>query len=222
MVESFFIEIIMTQNQFSLEEVDTIIFDLGMVIINLDMEATFNAFKSIFGDDYEHVMKTLNDERFFNAYETGRITTNEFTSTLAIKSKGNANQKDIADAWNAMLLDIPPIRFDILKWAKENYNTYCLSNTNELHIDWINAMLQREFQIDNLDSYFHKVYLSHEMHQRKPDAEIFETLVNNHDLEPSKTIFIDDTAGHLLGANEVGLKTYHLTGKEKIEDLISF
>ena len=164
-------------------------------------------------------MNKLNEEGFFNAYETGRISTDEFTSTLAIKSKGKASQQDIADAWNAMLLDIPPIRFEILKWAKENYNTYCLSNTNALHIDWINTMLRREFKLENLDSYFDQVYLSHEMHQRKPDVEIFETLINNHQLNPAKTLFIDDTAGHLIGANEAGLNTYHLTEKKKIENL---
>lgn len=210
----------MRQSQFNLKGIDTIIFDLGMVIINLDMEATINQFREIFGSSYEAVMEELNEEGFFNDYETGRISTKEFTSTLSNKSKGVASEQDIADAWNAMLLDIPPIRFEILMWAKENYNTYCLSNTNELHIDWINAMLQKEFKLDNLDPYFHKVYLSHEMHLRKPDEEIFETLINKHNLLPAKTVFIDDTAGHLDGADKVGLYSYHLTGTEKIEDLI--
>ncbi|MCB0801860.1 MAG: HAD family phosphatase [Flavobacteriales bacterium] len=209
------------KGDFNLKGIETIIFDLGMVIINLDMEKTIKAFKSIYGDDYEPLMNKLNEEGFFNAYETGRISTKEFTSTLATKSNGKASEQDIANAWNAMLLDIPPIRFEILKWAKANFNTYCLSNTNELHIDWINKMLKIEFNLENLGPYFHKVYLSHEMHQRKPDVEIFETVIKNHNLNPSNALFIDDTAGHLLGAKQAGLKTYHLTGSEKIEDLIS-
>lgn len=209
------------KNAFILEGIETIIFDLGMVIINLNQEATSNQFRTIFGEDYESFMLELNEEGFFNAYETGRISTKEFTSTLSKKSNGKASEEDISNAWNAMLLDIPPIRFEILKWAKSNFNTYCLSNTNELHINWINEMLKKEFNLENLNPFFHHVYLSHEMHQRKPDVEIFETLINKHQLEPSKTLFIDDTAGHLLGAKQAGLKTYHLTGSETIEDLIS-
>lgn len=210
----------MIQKQFSLQDIDTIIFDLGMVIINLDMEATTNELKNIFDSEYDSVMADLNQTGFFNLYETGRISTQTFTTTLAEKSNGKANSQDIAKAWNAMLLDIPPIRFEILKWAKKNYKTFCLSNTNELHIDWINEMLNAEFNLQNLDPYFHRVYLSHEMKQRKPDVEIYETLIQNHQLNPSRTLFIDDTAGHLEGANQAGINTYHLTGNEKIEDLI--
>lgn len=210
----------MTQKEFSLKGIDTIIFDLGMVIINLNMNATFEALEKIFGEQYESVMAELSSDGFFNAYETGKISTKEFTSTLVRKSNGAVTGQDIKDAWNAMLLDIPPIRFEILKWAKANYNIYCLSNTNELHIDWINNMLKEEFDLENLNSYFHKVYLSHEMGQRKPDVEIFESVIKNHKLDPSKTLFIDDTAGHLEGAYKAGLNTFHLTSETKIEDLI--
>ncbi len=210
----------MTKKEFSLEGIDTIIFDLGKVIINLDMEATYKALENIFGDRYESLMTELNSKEFFNAYETGKISTKEFISTLLKKSNGAATEQDIKDAWNAMLLDIPPFRFEILKWAKANYKTYCLSNTNVLHINWINDMLQKEFDLEHLNPYFHKVYLSHEMGQRKPDVEIFETVIKNHKLDPSKTLFIDDTAGHLVGANKAGLNTFHLTDDNKIEDLI--
>jgi putative hydrolase of the HAD superfamily len=210
----------MRQDQFNLKGIDTIIFDLGMVIINLDMEATYNGFRSIYGSEYEFIMEKLNNSGFFNDYETGRISTKEFTSTLAENSNGKASEKEIAEIWNAMLLDIPPIRFEILMWAKKNFNTYCLSNTNELHIDWINNMLKNEFQLENLNSFFHKVYLSHEMHQRKPDVEIFESVITKHNLTPSTTLFIDDTAGHLDGADKAGLNTYHLTAEEKTEDII--
>ncbi len=210
----------MNKDNFSLEGIESIIFDLGMVIINLDMDATDNGFKAIFKTDYEIVFKDLNARGFFHAYETGRISTKEFTSTLAQRSKGCATEDDIRQAWNAMLLDIPPIRFELLNWAKANFNTYCLSNTNELHIDWINNMLAEKHDLLNLESYFDKVYLSHEMHQRKPDREIFETVIHDHQLNPAKTLFIDDTAGHLEGAKSTGLKTYHLTGATKIEDLI--
>ena len=190
--------------------VTAIIFDLGNVIIDLDIEATTNAFRNLYGSDYKKVMEVLNSRNVFTDYEKGLISTEKFVAELGSFS-GDVSGEDIIVAWNAMLLNIPEERFDILKAAMNNYNTYCLSNTNELHIDFIYKQLRKERGIENLDNYFHKVYLSHEMHMRKPDTEIFQKVIDNHELEPQTTVFIDDTQGHLEGAKRVGLQVFHMS-----------
>ena len=58
------------------------------------------------------------------------------------------------------------------------------------------------------------------MQQRKPDVEIFETVIKEQNLIPSETLFIDDTAGHLIGAQEAGLNTFHLSKGITLEQLI--
>lgn len=204
------------------KELDCIIFDLGKVIINLDTEATDRAFKSIFRSDYQTVFDDLNRAHFFERYETGKISTEEFVKTLVTLSNGKANVQEIIDAWNAMLLDIPPIRFDVLNWAKKNFKTYCLSNTNELHIEYVHGYLQEQYDLKNLNPYFHQVHFSHEMGLRKPQPEIFQTLIDLHQINPPRTLFIDDTAGHLVGAQKVGLNSHHLKANEKIEELLPF
>ena len=202
-----------------LNGIKNIIFDLGMVIINLDKEATPAAFKKLAGDKYEVIMEEKDSEVFFNQYETGKISTEEFVETLKIKIGNGCTSTDVKNAWNAMLKDIPEKRFEILKEAKVNYRTFCLSNTNELHIDFIFNELQQDRGIKNLDPFFEKVYLSHEMGQRKPDVEIFETVIRENDLKPSETLFIDDTAGHLEGARKAGLQTFHLSEGIILEQL---
>lgn len=205
--------------QLQLEGIDTIIFDLGKVIINLDMDATYHRLEEIYGEGYEEIMTSFNAEHLFTDYETGQISTQIFVNALKSRAKDGINQDDIITAWNAMLGDIPQARFDILLKAKERYSTYCLSNTNELHINWIENWLESYKGIRTLDPFFHKVYYSHEMGQRKPEVEIFETLINAHQLNPSRTVFIDDTAGHLIGARQAGLNTFHLTKDLTLEDL---
>lgn len=203
----------------ALSGIRNIIFDLGMVIIDLDKKATPEAFKKLCGSSYECIMTKLNSEGFFESYETGRISTKSFTSRLQEEIGKNVEEKQVTSAWNAMLLDIPEERFNILLEAKSKYRTFCLSNTNELHIDFIFNKLKQERKLENLDPYFEKVYLSHIMKQRKPDPEIFETVVKEQGLRAAETLFIDDTAKHLEGAKSVGLQTFHLSEELSLEGI---
>lgn len=190
--------------------IKNIIFDLGNVIINLDIDATTQAFKKLYGTNYNSFMDLLEDKDVFNRYEKGEITTTEFVHELSSLSD-DVSEQQIKDAWNAMLLDIPEERFAILLAAKKEYRTFCLSNTNELHISFIYEQLKRTKGINNLDDYFETVYLSHEMGMRKPDVEIFEKVIQDEQLIPTETVFIDDTAGHLVGAKKANLIGVHMT-----------
>ena len=163
-------------------------------------------------------MAKLNTKNTFQDYEKGNISTDSFVQAIAKASK-IVEEQAIKNAWNAMLLDIPEKRFKLLNEAKKNYRTFCLSNTNELHIDFIYKQLERVNNIPNLHQFFETVYLSHEMGMRKPDKEIFSKVISENKLDPSKTLFIDDTAGHLEGAKKTGLKTLHLSNGLSLEQL---
>ena len=208
--------------EIKLDGIDNIIFDLGMVVIDLEMDATTNSFKSLFGDAYDESMSALSKKQHFENYETGQISTNEFVAGIQSLLSVKGQEHRIISAWNAMLKTIPEQNFRILKAAMANYRTFCLSNTNELHIDFIYHYLKREKQMENLDDYFEKVYLSHEIQLRKPNEDIFEFVIKQNDLVPERTLFIDDTAGHLEGAKKVGLQTYHLQAPEKLEDILGY
>jgi putative hydrolase of the HAD superfamily len=64
--------------------------------------------------------------------------------------------------------------------------------------------------------YFEKVYFSSDIGMRKPDAEIFEFVLKEQGLDPARTLFIDDTEQHILGAQKLGIQTYHLGKGERI------
>lgn len=207
-------------DKIDLKGINNIIFDLGNVIIDLDMAATDSAFKKLCANNYHTIMAKLKEEFFFEKYETGKISTNEFVQTLKSMVGKEVSDKTIIDAWNAMLLTIPDVRYDILNSLKKDYRTFCLSNTNELHIEYVFNQLKQTKGIQNLDDYFERVYLSHEMGQRKPNVEIFETVINDNNLVPSETLFIDDTAGHLEGAKKAGLHTFHMNEGRSLERVV--
>jgi putative hydrolase of the HAD superfamily len=204
------------------QHTDAIIFDLGNVVINLDIPRTEQYLKELMGSAHHKVMEQLEKEGIFNRYEKGEISTEYFVDSILALAPNASNREQVITAWNAMLQDIPDSRFEILQQAKQHYRTFCLSNTNELHINFIHEMLQENRKLKNLNPYFERVYLSHEMGMRKPDREIFEKVLEDNQLKAERTVFIDDTKGHLLGAEKTGLRTFHMSPDTSLETLFQF
>ena len=204
----------------NIEGIQNIIFDLGNVIIDLDTEATKQDFNFLYGPDYEEVMADLKEKNVFKKFETGSISTQTFLNELA-SYDDNITFDEIKNAWSEMLLDIPEENYKILKKTKETYKTFCLSNTNKLHIDFIYKQLKSTKGVTNLNGFFEKVYLSHEVGKRKPNEDIFQLVLDNHNLVPSETLFIDDTKKHLRGAEKLGIRTIHMDEDMRLSDLFN-
>lgn len=98
---------------------------------------------------------------------------------------------------------------DLILSLKEKYNVYLLSNTNAIHLKYINdVMLPRiPGALPSLDDYFHRAYYSHIMGKRKPHTDIFEEVLADSGLKANETLFLDDNHDNIIGAGKVGIKT---------------
>ncbi|GAA3517612.1 HAD family phosphatase [Aquimarina addita] len=195
--------------------IKTIIFDFGDVFINLDKPATEREFLKLGEDVNTKKMETIN-----TSYEIGKITTSEFISHYQ-RHLIHSTDTQIIDAWNAILKDFPRHRLQFLKQlaAEKKYRLILLSNTNELHIDWIkkNITYYKEFK-DCFDFF----YLSHEIHLRKPNTDIFQFVMNTHQLLASETMFIDDTTINTDSAAKLGIHVWNNDPEtEDITDLFT-
>ena len=110
-------------------------FDLGNVIFDLDIEKTRQSFEKMFRKDAD---KKILDKVFID-YECGRVSSDIFINTLLSQSNRNIQAVDIIDAWNSMLIGIPEYRLDMLLKLRERFNVFLLSNTNEIHLEWVPA-----------------------------------------------------------------------------------
>ena len=205
----------MEQNSF-----DAIIFDLGGVIINLDYQLTIEAFKKLGIDNFEEMYTQAKQNNLFDDFETGKISSQHFINSLLPFLPSGTSPNKVVHAWNAMILDFPKKRLELLDQLNSKYRVFLLSNTNDIHLQAVNRSLANSTD-RKLDSYFEKVYLSHEVKLRKPHKEIFELVCTEQNLNPETTIFIDDTIGHVNGANSIGLKGIHLVDKT-IEEMFDF
>ncbi len=197
-----------------------IIFDFGGVIINIDYHLTTKAFRELGLDNFDELFSKLKQSDLFDRYEKGLISSSDFRTALKSNFHLNVDDATFDKAWNAMLLDIPTERLALLKRLKSTHRTFLLSNTNEIHIDTIYERMKTEMNIPDFSVYFEKIYLSYKVKMRKPDIEIFELVLNENNLDPAETLFIDDSPQHLEGAKKLGIQTYWLdVNKESIMDL---
>lgn len=189
--------------------IKNIIFDLGGVILNIDFKYTEEAFGKLGFTDFSQYITQHHITPLFEAYETGKIDDAAFIKGIQEIAGQPITAAEIVHAWNALLLDFPPERIELLKKISTQFRIFLLSNTNALH----HAEFQKRFFSltgGYLEDVFHKTYYSQTAKMRKPDAEFYQLVINENKLVPSETLFIDDTAVNLSGAIQTGLQTFHL------------
>jgi len=196
--------------------IKNIIFDFGDIFINLDKPATYREMADL-------GVTKITDEMIevYHKYETGFMNTSDFVNFF--HDKFGLDKQDLINAWNAVLLDFPKKRLEFLKelTASKKYRLFLLSNTNELHISWIQQSLGGDFY-DEFKNCFEKFYLSHEINFRKPNADIYQFVLNENDLVADETLFVDDLKENTEAANKLGIHTWNLVpGEEEVVELFT-
>lgn len=186
-----------------------IILDLGGVIINLNQGLTQEAFQKLFADNFEQVFAAANTENIFENYEEGKISTKQF---LAFFKQFNSLVSDsqLLQAWNSMLIDIPNERISLIEQLRKKYRIFLLSNTNEVHYNFIEDYYKNTFKNGEFKSLFDNVFLSYELGFRKPSVQIFKHVIEAEDLTPQDTLFIDDSVEHINSALLLNIQANHL------------
>ncbi|QNK61671.1 HAD family phosphatase [Pedobacter sp. PAMC26386] len=204
-----------------MQKIKNIIFDYGNVIFEIDFRITQNSLKQLGIPNIETFFGHSGHHNLFNELETGTITPAQFRDGIREIAQNSAlTDKEIDAAWNSLLIGVHPDTHQVLLETKKNYRTFLLSNTNQIHYDYIMDYLKKDFGLENNDTFFEKAYYSQLMKFRKPHVEIFQQVINENNLNPAETLFIDDTPGHLEGAKKAGLQTLLMT--EKPENLGAF
>lgn len=202
-----------------MQNIDNIIFDLGGVILTLDMPRAEKSFTDLGVKDYNTLFRNGNVSSFFKDYEIGKINDAEFLAAMKNLAGIPLNDTDLLASWNAMLGVFPPERVDLLHSLKNKYRLFLFSNTNALHLETFRKMYADTFNQQVFDDHFEKAYYSHTLGMRKPDAESFQYIIDENKLDPSRTVFIDDSLPNVEGAIAVGLKGIHLKPGTTILDL---
>ena len=201
-----------------MKKIKYIIFDLGAVLLNIDYQKTIDEFKKLGVKNASEFYSKKKQINIFDLLECGKISEQRFVDEFK-ETYSKASYAEIISAWNALLLDLPQNRVNLLKRIRKKYDIFLLSNTNSIHI---NEFRKQIGETKYLEFYnlFKKVYYSYEIGFRKPNKEAFQIILNENNMNPKEVLFIDDSPQHIEGARALGIQTYHLKDNEDISSVL--
>lgn len=202
-----------------MKEIKNIIFDLGGVLLNLDIQKTADAFAQMGVKEFRKLFALGHAASFFKEYEVGSITDDQFIDALQNLAGQPSDRSAVIAGWNAMLGDFPAERIELLIQLKQKYRLFLFSNTNAIHLASFQQTYSHAFSGSLLDDLFEKAWYSHNIRLRKPDVKAFEYVLSDKQLLPHETLFIDDALVNVEGARAAGIQGLHLEPGKSVLDI---
>jgi len=200
---------------------ETVLLDLGGVLIDVDYHRTAAAFNALGFDGFEALYSKAQQDHLFDGFEVGALSPAEFRARIQSLHGGGINAEQVDACWNAMLGRIPPQRIILLRQLRERYRLLLLSNTNAIHVLAFERIIAADNGIVDLRGLFDGAYYSCEIGLRKPDAAAFHHVLARHGADQARTLFIDDSIQHVIGARAAGLHAEHLDlAREDVSALV--
>ena len=196
--------------------VKALLFDLGGVLINIDFARALRAWSAFSPLSVAQLKAAFQQDDAYERIETGRITTARYFEHLRACLKLDATDEQIADAWNALLLDEITETVDAIRRAREQLKLPCyiFSNTSPTH-----HALWRVRHARMLEA-FERVFVSSEIGLRKPHREAFDFVAREIGVPPQAILFFDDLADNVAGAAAAGFSTVHVRGPADVQKVL--
>ncbi len=207
-----------------MSSIKNIIFDFGNVLIDLHYPRSEAAYRELL--EVEGPLRTkevLIDNGILYQYEKGEISEDDFFTAFKVASeKPLVSNDDMRDAWNAILGDVPAERIQMLKSLAGDFNLYMLSNINHSHASFIHQYLEEVHGINEDDwrGHFKKIYYTHEIGHRKPDASVYEYMLRDSGMVAEESIFFDDLKVNTDMAETFGIQTHTHNPKDDILEIV--
>lgn len=193
------------------EKIKNIIFDLGDVILNIDVPVASKSFAELSGKEQSEILTIFQENDIFRQFETGELDEEGFRNFVRrIIGFNDLSDEAIDTAWNSLLLDLPPERVELLQKLRKKYRLFLLSNTSSIHVLQVNKILKASTGIERLQDLFDTVFLSYEMKLMKPDPRIYQKVLEQEGLVAEETLFLDDNAANIESASKLGIDTIHV------------
>lgn len=189
------------------KQIKTIIFDIGGVLVDLDFKRTFDVFSEAGFKNLEKMISQQESTNILSQYKLGLISSEDFKNYIRSELGPQISDEKIESMWNKMLIKIPHEKLDFLLELHQKYKLFALSNTNELHWRYVSQMFN--YQKYTIDNFFDRIFLSFQMHKAKPNSDIYEEMIRQTNLNPSESLFIDDSEENCKTAASLGMN-YHV------------
>ena len=197
--------------------IKALIFDMGGVLVDLDIEDCKRAFRSGLGfDGIDDIIDACHQKGIYGELEEGKLSAEEFRSIVLAGSREGAVEADVDEAMSHILVGIDPYKVDLLKRLSEKYELYMLSTNNPICLPYSSKMFS-DAGIP-LEKIFRKSFFSYEMKALKPSEAFYKAVMNEIGRSSDELLFIDDSQKNVDGAMAAGLPAvYYEPGTDLAE-----
>ena len=121
--------------------IKALIFDMGGVLVDLDIEDCKRAFKESIGyHDIDNIIDACHQKGIYGDLEEGRLSAEEFRAIVLAGSRPGAAAADVDEAMSHILVGIHPAKVQLLRDLSEKYDLYMLSNNNAICLPFSSRM----------------------------------------------------------------------------------
>ena len=195
-----------------------LVFDLGGVLIDIDLGRAFAAWGAAAGVASEDIAARFSVDEACCAHERGEIDDAAYFAHLRQLLRIEISDEAIGAGWNAIIGEPHPGIEALVRRLAQEVPLYVFSNTNPAHIAHFTPRL------GGLLAHFRRVFTSCEIGRRKPEPEAFARLAAAIGLPASGLAFFDDVEENVDGARRAGLRAFHVRSPAEIaaisEDLL--
>ena len=199
--------------------IKAIIFDMGGVLVDLDIEDCKKVFKETLGyNDIDQIIDACHQKGIYGDLEEGTLSAEEFRSIVLAGSRPGSAPEMVDEAMSHILVGIQPYKVQMLKKLAQEYDLYMLSNNNAICLPYSRAMFA-DAGIP-LEDIFKKCFFSFEMKALKPSAAFYKEVVEQIGQPAEEMFFIDDSQRNVDGSIAAGLPAVYYEPGTDLEALI--
>jgi epoxide hydrolase-like predicted phosphatase len=193
-----------------METYEALIFDLGKVVFDLSFDKVLQFWASASSQQVDAIKGRFQFDEFFNEFERGEVSDKEFRAEISRRLSLRLTDKVFDEGWCALYLNTYAGIDKLLSSLKGQYRLVALTNTNSIH-----EQVWKKRYHETL-SHFDKVFCSHELKTRKPEKQAYQSVLDYLEVEPKRTIFLDDSDANTAGAARLGIKTILVESQQQM------
>lgn len=200
--------------------IKAIVFDIGGVLIGLDLDRCIRTFKEVLGfDRITELLDPYHQKGIYGEMEAGTLSADEFRAEVLKDSRPGCQPEDVDRCMYSLLTGMNPDTVETVKRLAGRYPLYLLSNNNPIAMSRILEMFRENGLAP--ETTFRDQFISSEMKLLKPSREIYEESVRRTGLPAGEVLFIDDNETNVLAAREAGMQARLFVPGEKLSQLLA-
>lgn len=207
-----------------MKQIETLIFDYGGVIVNIDDAPVTQALADLGISRIEQLIHARKIKKLMRQFIDGLVPTAQTLVEMQQLCRKGTTVDEIIEILDQLCGDLPKSRLEMLAELRKKYKVYLLSNICDLL--WEKSEKQMISLGFNPKDCFDDFFLSYRMNVAKPDSNIYQQMINATGLVPENALYFDDReenykAGKALGFQSVLVKTNRIEDTEAWKQLVS-